>query len=165
MTARARVRAWCLAVGVWSVVFAAPHFYWAAGGRAGLGSQAAAADAALAQTWFAAYNLAAGVLGVAGALLAAALAQRWAGPRVRRWLLAAAILAGAVLLARGVIGTALLAVDQGGDLSGGQIPPILLAIEPWFILGGLAYAQMARTQRRAGGPADTSEPAALHLRR
>lgn len=45
---------WCVLVGTWSLVFAAPHFYWASGGRAGLGVEAAAADAALQQTWFAA---------------------------------------------------------------------------------------------------------------
>lgn len=54
---------WSVLVGGWSLVFAAPHFYWALGGRAGLGAQAAAADAALQQSWFAIYNLAAGCLG------------------------------------------------------------------------------------------------------
>lgn len=65
-------RVWCVAVVTWSVIFAAPHFSWALGGRAGLGAQAAAADAALQQGWFAAYNLAAGFLAVLGAGMALA---------------------------------------------------------------------------------------------
>lgn len=143
MTAR---RLWCWAAGAWSVLFAAPHFYWAAGGRAGLGSQAAAADAALAQTWFAAYNLAAGGLGVLGAVLAFTLSKRWGAGRWRRWLLAAAALAAAVLVLRGVVGLTLLVRDFEGAVLNGHVPPILLAIEPWFVLGGLTFGLMAREQ-------------------
>ena len=51
---------WAVLVGIWSLIFAAPHVYWALGGRAGFGTRAAAADAALQQGWFATYNLAAG---------------------------------------------------------------------------------------------------------
>lgn len=138
---------WCWAAGVWSVVFAAPHLYWAAGGRAGLGSQAAAADAALEQTWFAVYNLAAGVLGVLGGGVAVVLARQWAGRRSRRLLLGATVLAAGALLLRGVLGIALLAIDLGAGVLDGQTPPILLAIEPWFVLGGLTFGLMAREQR------------------
>lgn len=139
-------RLWCWATGVWSAVFAAPHVYWAAGGRAGLGSQAAAADAALEQTWFAAYNLVAGGLGVLGVVLAFTLAERWGTGRLRRWLLAAATLAAAVLLLRGVVGMALLAMEFEEAVLNRQAPPILLAIEPWFVLGGLTFGLMAREQ-------------------
>lgn len=68
---------WALLAGAWSVIFAALHFYWALGGRAGLGAQTAAADAALQQGWFAAYNLTAGCLGLLGAAMALVLANRW----------------------------------------------------------------------------------------
>ncbi|CAA9406836.1 MAG: hypothetical protein AVDCRST_MAG75-2493 [uncultured Propionibacteriaceae bacterium] len=142
---------WCLLVAGWSLVFAAPHFYWASGGRAGLGTQAAAADAALQQTWFAAYNLAAGFLGLIGALLAWALTSSWGGPRMRRWLTRAAVAAAVVLLLRGLLGLTLLAVSMLQDRFDPQTPAILLAIEPWFVLGGLVYWVMALTQRR-GSP-------------
>ena len=140
---------WCLLTGGWSLVFAAPHFYWAFGGRAGLGSQAAAADAALQQAWFAAYNLAAACLGVTGAVLALALASSRGGPRVRRWLTGAATAAAVVLLLRGLLGLTLLAVSMMQDTLDPQTPTILLVIEPWFVLGGLLYGAMALTQRRA----------------
>ena len=143
---------WCFLVGGWSLVFAAPHFYWASGGRAGLGSQAAAADAALQQTWFAAYNLAAACLGVIGAVLALALAGSCGGPRVRSWLAHAATAAAVVLLLRGLLGLTLLAVNVLQDRFDPQTPTILLAIEPWFVLGGLLYGIMALTQRRASPP-------------
>ena len=38
-------------------MLAAPQFYWALLGRADLGAQAAAADAAVRQSWFAVDNL------------------------------------------------------------------------------------------------------------
>lgn len=67
MTSSSRL-VWCVLAGGWSLVFAAPHFYWARGG-AGLRAQAAAADTVLQQGRFAIYNLAAGCLGILGALL------------------------------------------------------------------------------------------------
>ncbi len=70
---------WYWAVVAWLVVFAAPHFYWAVGGRTGLGAQSAAADAAFQQGWFRGYNLIAGALGVLAAVGAAALARGWGG--------------------------------------------------------------------------------------
>ncbi len=140
---------WCLLVAGWSLVFAAPHFYWASGGRAGLGTQAAAADAALQQTWFAAYNVAAGFLGLLGAVLASALATSWGGPRMRRCLTRTAAAAAVVLLLRGLLGLTLLAVSALQDTFDPQTPTILLAIEPWFVVGGLVYGVMAFTQRRA----------------
>ncbi len=139
---------WYLAAGTWSLVFAAPHFYWALGGRAGLGSRATAADAALQQTWFAAYNLTAGCLGILGAVVALALAKGWAGQRMRRWLLIAAAIAAVILLARGILGLILLGVSSFGSTFDDLPPAILLAIEPWFVIGGLAYGGMALSQHR-----------------
>ncbi len=138
---------WCVLVAGWSLVFAAPHFYWALGGRGGLGAQAAAADAALQQGWFAAYNLAAGILGISGAVVGVVVATTWGGRRVRRWLLSAASVACVLLLLRGALGLTLL----GGSVLSGtfdeQAPLVLLAIEPWFVLGGLAFGGMVRSQR------------------
>ena len=139
---------WPILVGIWSLVFAAPHFYWAGGGRAGLGAQAAAADAALQQSWFAAYNLAAGCLGVAGVVVAFVLATTPGGGRVRRLLLMASAVASAVLLLRGALGLALLGVSALNGAPDEQTPAVLLAIEPWFVLGGLAFGEMVLNQRR-----------------
>lgn len=139
---------WPVLVGIWSLVFAAPHFYWAVGGRAGLGAQAGAADAALAQGWFAAYNLAAGCLAVLGIAVAVALSGSGSSRRVRRWLLAAAIAASVVLLLRGLLGLMLLAVSALQGSFDVQTPAILVAVEPWFVLGGLAYAGLALHQRK-----------------
>lgn len=139
---------WCVLVGGWSLVFAAPHFYWALGGRAGLGAQAAAADAALQQGWFAIYNLAAGCLGILGAVVGAVIATKLGGRRAHRWLLVAATVACVVLLLRGALGLTLLG---GSALSGTfdkQAPLVLLAIEPWFVLGGLAFGGMVLSQRK-----------------
>lgn len=133
---------WPFLVGGWSLLFAAPHFYWAAGGRAGLGSQAGAADAALQQTWFVAYNLAAGCLGILGVVLALALARGWGRPVVRHWLVRAAAAAAVGLILRGAVGLTLLGVELLRGTFDGQTPAILLAIEPWFVLGGVAYGGM-----------------------
>jgi len=139
---------WCLLVCGWSLVFAAPHFYWALGGRGGLGTQAAAADAALQQGWFAVYNIAAGCSGIAGAVLGGVLATTWAGRGVHRWLLVAATVACVVLLLRGALGLTLLGASRLSGTFDGQVPLVLLAIEPWFVLGGLAFGGMALSQRR-----------------
>jgi Protein of unknown function (DUF3995) len=138
---------WAAAVSTWSVVFAAPHFYWALGGRAGLAGQAAAADVALQQSWFAAYNLVAGCLAILGAMVAAVLTLGWGGRRVRRCLLIATAAASVVLLVRGLLGVTLLGVSLVGGTFDEQTPTILLAIEPWFLLGGLAYGGLTLHQR------------------
>ena len=89
-------RVWLILVTAWSLVFAAPHFYWALGGRAGLGLEVDAADAALQQGWFAAYNLAAGGLAVLGAALPLVQVRGWVGQPMKRWLLVLAAAAGVV---------------------------------------------------------------------
>lgn len=140
--------AWTIAAVTWSLVFAAPHFYWAGGGRAGLGGQATAADAALQQGWFAAYNLVAGCLGVAGAVVATVLASAKGGGRGRRLLLLASTVASAVLLLRGTLGVILLGIGALDGAPAEPTPTVLLVIEPWFFLGGLVFAGMVLSQRR-----------------
>jgi uncharacterized membrane protein YeaQ/YmgE (transglycosylase-associated protein family) len=147
---------WCVLAGGWSLVFAAPHFYWALGGRAGLGAQAAAADAALQQGWFATYNLAAGCLGILGAVVAAVLAMTWGGRRVHRWLLVAATVACVVLLLRGALGLTLLGASVLAGTFDEQAPVVLLVIEPWFVLGGLAFGGMALSRREKPAVAGSS---------
>lgn len=144
-------RAWCAAVAVWSVGFAIPHVLWAGGSRWGLGESAAAADAALRQTWFAAYNLAAAGLGVVGAAVAVVLGAGWGSTALRRWLVRGARVAGVALLLRGALGLALL--SAGTDE---RVPAILLAVEPWFALGGVACLGMARAAALPGDPAAAS---------
>lgn len=146
---------WCVLVGGWSLVFAAPHFYWAMGGRAGLGAQAAAADAALQQGWFAVYNLAAGCLGILGAVVGAVLATMWGGRRVHRWLLVAATIPCVVLFLRGALGLTLLGASVLSGTFDEQAPLVLLAIEPWFVLGGLAFGGMTLSQRKTPAVVDS----------
>jgi hypothetical protein len=130
----------------WSALFAAVHVYRAIGGRAGLGNEADAADEALATGWFAAYNASVSVLAVLGAGIAVVLLRR---PAARRWARWPTAIGGCLLLARGGLGTLLLvdAVDGGIE----DAPPlVLLAIEPAFLVGGLAYVALARSAPHAG---------------
>lgn len=143
------VRALGWACTAWCLVFAAPHVYWAVGGRAGLGAEAAAADAALATWWFAAYNVVATVLALVGAWLAPALAQGWPGP-LRRWWHPVVTAAAVLLLVRGAIGLVGLALAAAGE--GIDSPVVLLAVEPWFVLGGLLFGALALASRRPGRP-------------
>lgn len=138
------LRWWSAATCVWSLAFA-PHFYWAAGGRAGLGAEAGAADAALSQSWFAAYNLVVGVLALVGAVVAA-MVVRPPGEWTLRVLRAAAWIACALLSLRGVIGLTALAFEAvRGAIDS---PPMLVAIEPWFLLGGILFGVLAAKSRR-----------------
>lgn len=146
-------------VVVWSLVFAALHVYWAVGGRAGLGPDAAEADAALARTPFFIYNLAAAGLALGGAAIAVVLARGRPGWRVRRHLLLAATVAGTVLLVRGAVGLSLLGVSVLGGTFDPQTPAVLLTIEPWFLAGGLAFTGMVVTQRRLPHGAESTRPA------
>jgi len=147
-TVPATGRWWALLAAAWSVIFAAPHLYWATGGRAGLGTQTAAANAALGRTWFVLYNLAVAALALGGTLVALLITVSRVGARARRRFGAAAGAAGVVLLVRGAVGLALLAVGVlRGE--GSATPLLLLAIEPWFVIGGIAYAGLGRRLLRA----------------
>lgn len=133
--------------GTWSLIFGAPHLYWALGGRAGLGHQAGAADAALSQPWFATYNLTVAGLTVAGALVALAVIRGLIEGRLRRWLRIAVGSVGVVLLLRGAVGLVLLGAGLLGGTSDPATPPVLLLIEPWIVLGGVVQMGMARSLR------------------
>ncbi|MGQ0575064.1 MAG: DUF3995 domain-containing protein [Pseudonocardia sp.] len=143
------VRPWSLLVVAWSVVFAAPHVYWAAGGRGGLGDSSAAADAALATPWFAAYNLVVTVLALAAALVASGLARGRFGPGARRWFALVAAAGAVALLARGALGVGLLLAGVPTGTASPGTAPVLVAIEPWFLVGALAFGGLARSLRLA----------------
>ena len=129
------------ALAVWSAPFAMPHLYWAFGGRRGLGTESGVADAALETAWFAAYNRGVSLASVVAALLCGWLMLRPQTyfPGWRR----ALQVTGVLLLIRGAVGLlslALLPPDR-------PMPPYLLvAVEPWFVLGGLLCLHAARAR-------------------
>ena len=127
----------------WSIVFAAVHVYWAFGGRGGLGATAAEADEAFSTTWFWAYNAVVAMLSVGGAVVAASTAVA-TSPRTARLLRGASWAAACVLVARGVLGIVFLLIDLAAGKLDPMPPLLLLLIEPAFIVGGLAFAAVAR---------------------
>ena len=137
-TARPALATWtAYAAGAWALAFAVPHFYWAAGGCVGVPGDVCEAGL---PTWFLVYDLVAGVLCVAGALVALALVRSWGRIVVRRRL---AWIGGAVLVLRGGVGI----VQDGLVLAGvvgserGWEPTMLY--DPWFLLGGVLFGAAA----------------------
>jgi hypothetical protein len=132
-----------VAAAAWCVIFGALHVYWALGGRAGLGTFAGRADEALSTPWFWTYNAVIAVLSFGGAILAAATAMD-TYLRGREFAQTVSRVAAGVLVLRGGLGTLLLLVDvvtEGLDTA----PPLaLLAVEPAFVVGGLAFAAVGR---------------------
>lgn len=136
------VRAVYGALALWAALFAVPHLYWAFGGRRGLGADTEAADVALETTWFAAYNW-----GVSCASVVAALLCGWLvlHPRthIPGWRRALQV-TGVLLLIRGAIGVLSLALL----VPDGPMPPyLLIAVEPWFVIGGLFCLRADRASR------------------
>lgn len=139
---------WTVGAIAWAALFSAVHWYWALGGRAGLGASTAAADAALETSWFAAYNV--GVAAVTAAL-AAWLWWTRPGPQARtlgrRTALDWVLVAGAVLLAaRGGLGLCLMLLDVVRG-EGDYPSPLLVAVEPYFLLGGFILGFTWLTRR------------------
>lgn len=137
-----------IAAGAWCVVFGAVHVYWALGGRAGLGTSAADADEAFSTPWFWAYNAAVAVLSIGGAIVAAATSMG-IPPRTARRLRGLSRVAGGVLLVRGGLGTVLLLVDLVAGGLESMPAPVLVAVEPGFVAGGLAFTAVGRAGRAA----------------
>jgi hypothetical protein len=143
---------WGYAAAAWAGLFAAAHLYWALGGSIGLAESAGAELARDRPTWF----VVLGLYGVAlllagGAVLGVALAH---GPWGRGWwrllpFLGAGV--ASVLLLRAVVVEALLLSDPGyGD---GAIHPAerywtLVLWNPWFLVGGVAFALATAHARR-----------------
>jgi hypothetical protein len=118
------------ATAVWGVLFAAFHFYWAAGGAAlGVGDDQLSFGASL-------YIGLVAVAGLVGAAAAHGLYQPW-GTAVGRRRLRVLARIGAVALLLGVaigIGRWITAASLGDDGAGGMV------ITAYFLLGGLLFA-------------------------
>jgi len=138
-----RSRRAAIAAAAWSIVFAAVHVYWASGGRGGLGATAAEADEAFSTTWFWAYNAVVVVLSLGGAVVAASTAAV-TSRRTARLLRRVSWAAAGVLVARGGAGIVFLLIDLAVAGLDPRPPLVLLLIEPAFIVGGLAFAAVAR---------------------
>ena len=67
---------------------------------------------------------------------------------MHRWLLVTATVACVVLLLRGALGLTLLTANALSDTFDKQTASVLLAIEPWFVPGGLTFGGMALSQRK-----------------
>jgi Protein of unknown function (DUF3995) len=140
----------------WALVFAAAHFYWAAGGGLGLDMSAGLALSASRPLWFVLVGLVGvGALLVFGAGVAFLLAHSARRPRLLALLGWAA---GLILLLRGAGLEVLMAigvVHAGEGISGGQITWTWLVWNPWFMLGGFCFT--AATVQHGRRTADTRQ--------
>ena len=114
----------------WTLLFAAPHVWWALGVSAGFPGGDNAYREAWSGTWFPRYNLVVVLLGTAGLLVILAIVTPLGRAVPRRVLLTLSWLGAAVLTARGVAG---LVVDGRSDL----------VWWPTFLLGGVLYGVTA----------------------
>jgi hypothetical protein len=121
----------------WSVLFIAPHVYWAAGGTAGL-PEGEPLEGAIA-----AINYAAIALSALAAVLALALARPPGSPARRRILLAGAWTAAVLLGLRGAGGLA-QGLAEGGEWSEDGSDALVIVFEALFLLGGILFALAAR---------------------
>ena len=144
---------WGYLAAAWALVFAALHFYWALGGEAGLASSAGSELAATRPLWFVLAGLwGVGSLLVAGACLAIMMTRRHA-LRSLRWLVVVAGWAVSLLLLLRGVGLEVLLLGRFYDgntaLTPSQVHVSLVLWNPWFILGGLAFAMasLAGTSR------------------
>ena len=150
--ARSSARAWA-AYGacVLALLYAGPSFYWAFGGTAGLDTvggtiEELGRDSDLAGV---ALGVGAGVLKLAGALLALALVRPWGRVIPRRLLLGAAWTASALLTAYGgllvAVGALVLVgvVSPGGPVDRTALRWHVLLWDLWFLVWGLLLAVAA----------------------
>lgn len=116
----------------WTVLFGAPHVWWALGIPAGFPGGTGAHEAMFRQTWFLFYDLI--VVALCGIAIVVALApvRSW-GRVIPRWILrTAAWIACAMLLFRGLAG---MIVDGPADL----------VWWPTFLTGGILFRGVARS--------------------
>ena len=141
MIASSRAAYSAYAAFAWSVAFAVPHVYWAAGGTAGL--EGKAIDGTLA-----AINYVAIVLSGAAAALALTLGGRWGRSPPRRVLLTGAWGVCIVLSLRGgagLIQDLVVLLDGSED----EVSTLVLVFEPLFLVGGILFGLAARQYRRS----------------
>jgi hypothetical protein len=142
------------AAAAWAFVFAAMSFYWALGGRLGIGTQAATIRERIDEPGFVAVLWATGGLKVVAGLVALALVRPWGRrlpPRLVRW--AASATAGLLLL-YGTLGWVQAILWETGVH---DIPSEVGAIaarwklifwEPFWMLGGLLFLLAVVRPRR-----------------
>jgi hypothetical protein len=152
------------AAGGWALLFAAPSFYWAAGGTVGTGTLDPGIAAMARDPWFVAVVWATGVAKVLAGLLAFALVRPW-GRRIPRWaLLSGAWGGGALLVLHGADFVAQGVLALGGFVDVPASAP-LAAIRwstflwgPWFLLGGLLFCIAAWKAPKGPGRGRRSTP-------
>jgi uncharacterized protein DUF3995 len=135
------------AAAIWSLLFAAVSFYWAAGGAAGADTigPAIAQMAVARDPGFITVLWATGALKAAGVLVALALTLSWGGI-FPRWLLLVAGWAGCVFL---TLYGAASTLQHGLMLASVQRVPAGLGItaarwhlllwDPWWVVGGILF--------------------------
>jgi hypothetical protein len=126
------------ATAVWGVVFAGFHFYWAAGGEAGMDG----ASRSLADSLYIAFIA---VLGLAGAIVALGLYQPWGATMGRRRLRLLARIGGVALLLGVAFGAGRWLV--GGSLDGDGAEGV--AITAYFLVGGLLFSALGWASPRS----------------
>ncbi len=139
----------------WAFVFAAPSFYWAAGGTAGMGTLSPGiASMAREDPWFVALVWATGLAKVLAGLLALALVQPW-GRRVPPWVLLAGAWGGGLLLlfhGGGFVLQGALAlggfVDVPASAPWATIRWYTFLWGPYFLLGGILFCAAAWRHQR-----------------
>ena len=148
-----RVR-WGYSALAWASLFSALHIYWAVGGSWLLATSAGPELTQDRPLWFVLFGLwgVALVLG-AGAILGLGMARDHLRGRAASVASALCILVGAVLLVRGVGVEILLLTDAFGvarNVGADQVRAGLVLWNPWFIVGGLAFALTGIEGRRRG---------------
>ena len=136
----------------WALLFSALHIYWALGGSWMLASSAGLELTQDRPLWFVLFGLwGVALVLVAGAVLGLALARGHLSGRAARVATALCFLVGAVLLVRGVGVEVLLLTDAFGvarNVGADQVRASLVMWNPWFIVGGLAFALAGIEGRR-----------------
>lgn len=134
---------WAYLASGWCLVFAVLHVFWALGGDLGLAESAGVDLATRRPPAFVLVGLwgVAAVLGV-GAVLGGALVHTRPPGWLRRLIILAGLLVGAILLVRGLAVELVLLLDAGGvalSVGSTQVCWSLLLWNPWFFLGGVAF--------------------------
>jgi hypothetical protein len=149
---RSRATAWAAyAACALGLLYAVPSFYWALGGTAGLDTVGGAIEelGRSRDPAGVALGIGAGVLKVAGALLALALVRPWGRPIPRRLLLGAAWAASTVLTVYGgllvAVGALVLTglVSPSGPVDRTALRWHVLLWDLWFLVWGLVLGVAA----------------------
>lgn len=124
----------------WSALFAAAHFYWASGGRAGVpGTAAPIGDRPL----FLAYDLAAGVVFTAAAGAGIILARTRDDRPPPAWLVTAVTWGSVLSLLYGAGGL----IKDMTTLAAGHAPGTGIVYDLWFATAGMLFLTAARGLR------------------